>query len=95
MFSRKHLTFIKDFINNESVCHFMVVQLFKLSTKDKPLVIYSPSIKYPFLWLLTCNICYLEKHSQKWCVLAYLMSHKFRTNERTINAHICECKHWQ
>ena len=35
MCSRKRLTFIKDFINNESVCHFMVVQLFKLSTKDK------------------------------------------------------------
>ena len=34
MCSRKRLTFIKDFINNESVCHFMVVQLFKLSTKD-------------------------------------------------------------
>ena len=34
MSSRKRLTFIKDFINNESVCHFMVVQLFKLSTKD-------------------------------------------------------------
>ena len=27
MCSRKRLTFIKDFINNESVCHFMVVQL--------------------------------------------------------------------
>ena len=26
MCSRKRLTFIKDFINNESVCHFMVVQ---------------------------------------------------------------------
>ena len=35
MCSRKRLTFIKDFINNESVCHFMVVQLFKLSAKDK------------------------------------------------------------
>ena len=35
MSSRKRLTFIKDFINNESVCHFMVVQLFKLSTKDE------------------------------------------------------------
>ena len=35
MCSRKRLTFIKDLINNESVCHFMVVQLFKLSTKDK------------------------------------------------------------
>ena len=35
MCSRKRLTFIKDFINNESVCHFMVVQLFKLYTKDK------------------------------------------------------------
>ena len=34
MCSRKCLTFIKDLINNESVCHFMVVQLFKLSTKD-------------------------------------------------------------
>ena len=34
MCSRKRSTFIKDFINNESVCHFMVVQLFKLSTKD-------------------------------------------------------------
>ena len=34
MCSRKRLTFIKDCINNESVCHFMVVQLFKLSTKD-------------------------------------------------------------
>ena len=28
MCSRKRLTFIKDFINNESVCHFMVVQLY-------------------------------------------------------------------
>ena len=35
MCSRKRLTFIKDFINNESVCHFKVVQQFKLSTKDK------------------------------------------------------------
>ena len=34
MCSRKRLTFIKDFINNESVCHFMVVQLFKLSTNN-------------------------------------------------------------
>ena len=25
MCSRKRLTFIKDFINNESVCHFMVI----------------------------------------------------------------------
>ena len=37
MCSRKRLTFIKDFINNESVCHFMVVQLFKLSTKENKL----------------------------------------------------------
>ena len=29
MCSRKRLTFIKDFINNESVCHFMVVQQFR------------------------------------------------------------------
>ena len=28
MCSRKRLTFIKDFINNESICHFMVVQLY-------------------------------------------------------------------
>ena len=28
MCSRKRLTFIKDCINNESVCHFMVVQLY-------------------------------------------------------------------
>ena len=27
MCSRKRLTFIKDFINNESVCHFMVVRI--------------------------------------------------------------------
>ena len=40
MCSRKRLTFIKDFINNESVCHFMVVQLFKLSTKDKTIFIH-------------------------------------------------------
>ena len=41
MCSRKRLTFIKDFINNESVCHFMVVQLFKLSTKDKFNIVYA------------------------------------------------------
>ena len=31
--------YIKLFLNNESVCDFMVVQLFKLSTKDKSIII--------------------------------------------------------
>ena len=35
MFSRKCLTYIKVFLNNKGVCDFMVVQLFKLSVKDK------------------------------------------------------------
>ena len=43
MCSRKRLTFIKDFNNNESVCHFMVVQLFKLSTKDISLFVLNVS----------------------------------------------------
>ena len=45
MCSRKRLTFIKDFINNESVCHFMVVQLFKLSTKDIHCVVSFPQLQ--------------------------------------------------
>ena len=31
---RGRLTYIKIFLSNESVCHFMIVQLFKLSTKE-------------------------------------------------------------
>ena len=37
--SRRRWTYIKVFLNNESICHFMVVQLFKLSTKEPKLVL--------------------------------------------------------
>ena len=58
MCSRKRLTFIKDFINNESVCHFMVVQLFKLSTKDNT-VYTTEYLNYVMATWLLLDIVYL------------------------------------
>ena len=62
MGSRKRLTFIKDFINNESVCHFMVVQLFKLSTKVIPYYMSKDGkfgIEYKTIGTQSHNIMYI------------------------------------
>ena len=66
MCSRKRLTFIKDFINNESVCHFMVVQLFKLSTKDISIVIRSCCNLSMFkVFLLKISFLYFKENTGK------------------------------
>ena len=41
-----YLTYIKVFLNNESVCDFMVVQLFKLSTKDNSMYVQQIQVGY-------------------------------------------------
>ena len=45
MCSRKRLTFIQDFINNESVCHFMVVQLISDCSETMDFNIYIQKLK--------------------------------------------------